>query len=136
VGGKSHEFVVGLLGVLPGAEGVANDGVLIDARQAGGLTDATTVLEVLEDGHGLLVFQAGAEEGTALALREALLAGAADQHPALFERAIAEADAEVVVTTQPVVGAVGVLAAKQTQVVHGRHLVPAAWVVDNACQVL
>jgi len=54
VGGKSHEFVVGLLGVPAGLEGQADDGVLVDAREAAGLADADALLEVGEDGDGLV----------------------------------------------------------------------------------
>jgi hypothetical protein len=79
-----------------GPQGVANDGVFIDARQAGGLADTTAILEVGEDGQGLAFREPGGEEGGALALGEAGLAGAADEHPALLARAVAEADPEVV----------------------------------------
>jgi hypothetical protein len=74
-GGKSHEFLVGLSGVGAGLEGVANDGVYIDTRQASRLPDTATVLEVLEDGEGLSVGQSCAKQSGALALGEALLAG-------------------------------------------------------------
>src|SRR5262249_58416599 len=83
VGGKSHQLVVSLVGMGAGPQGVANDGVFIDTRQACGLADATAILEVGEDGEGLVFREPGGEEGGALAFREACLAGAADQHPAL-----------------------------------------------------
>jgi len=117
-GGKSHEFVVALAGVRTGPHGIADDGVLIDARQAGGLADAAAVLEVLEDRQGSVVGEAGAEQGRALALGETLLAGAAGKHPALVW-AIAEADAQIALTAAAVVGAGGVLAAEQGQLIHG-----------------
>jgi len=40
------------LGVPAGLGGVADDGVFINAREAGRLPDATAVVEVLEDGQG------------------------------------------------------------------------------------
>ncbi len=120
-GGKSHEFVVGLSGVGAGLEGVANNGVLIDARQASGLADATAVLEVLEDGQGLITGQPCAEQGGALALGEALPAGAAGEHAALLIRAVAEGDAEVTPPAEAVVGAGDVLAAEQVQVFHASY---------------
>jgi hypothetical protein len=80
--------------VAAGPQGIADDGVFIDPRQAGGLADAAAVLEVGEDGQGPGVGQAGAEQGGAFALGEALLAGAAGKHPALAPP-VAEADAEV-----------------------------------------
>jgi hypothetical protein len=79
-----------------GPQGVADDGVFIDAGQPRGLADATAVLEVGEDGEGLAFREPGGEEGGALALGEARLAGAADEHPPLLAGAVAEADAEVV----------------------------------------
>jgi hypothetical protein len=113
-GGKSHEFVVGL----PGLVGVADDGVLIDADEAGGLSNAAAVLEVLEDREGLVVGQARAEQGRAFALGEAHLAGAAGEQAALFVLAVAEGDAEVASATPAVVGAMGVLAAEGVEAVH------------------
>src|SRR5262249_28138106 len=119
-GGKGHEFVVAVLSVFAGPVGVADDGVLIDPRQAGGLPHPTAVLQVAQDVEGPGVGQADAEEGRALALGEAFLTGAAGEHPALLGP-IAEADAEVALATQAIVLAVGVLAAEQVQLVHGGH---------------
>jgi hypothetical protein len=116
-GGKGHVLVVAVVGVLAGPQGVADDRVLIDPRQAGGLAHAAAVLEVLEDGQGLGVGQANAEEGGALALGEALLAGAAGEHPAAVA-AVVEADAEVALAAQTVVLTVGVLTAEQVQLIH------------------
>jgi hypothetical protein len=116
-GGKSHEFVVGLLGVAAGLEGVADDGIFIGARQAGGLPDTAAVLEVLEDGEGFVVGQACAEQGGALAFGEALLAATAGEHAALV-LAVAEGDAEVALAAQAIVGALGILAAEEVKVFH------------------
>src|SRR3954451_20037209 len=91
-GGKGHEFVVALPGVAASPQGIADGGVLVDPRQAGRLADAAAVLEVGKDGDGLGRGQSGAEQGGAFALGEALLAGAAGEHPALGT-AVAEADA-------------------------------------------
>jgi len=121
---------VALLGVAAGLHGVADDGVLIDANQAGGLADAAVLLEVLEDGQGLGVRQAGAEQSSTLALREAPLTGSADEHTAAV-RAIVEADAEIVSAAQAVVGAVGVLATKTAEVVHERVLKVETMVVKS-----
>ena len=134
-GGKSHEFVVGLSGVAAGLEGVADDGVFIDARQAGGLPDAAAVLEVSEDGEGLVVGQSGAEQGGALALGEALLAATAGEHAALV-LAVAEGDAEVAPGAQAVVGAAGVLAAKPVKDFHEGRSPKEVEPVDNVCQAL
>jgi hypothetical protein len=131
-GGKSHEFVVGLAGVRTGAQGVAGDGVFIDAGQACGLADPTAVLEVLEDGEGLALREAGGEQGGALALGEAPLAGAADEQAALLAVAVAEADAEVPLAAQAVVLTVRVLAAEQVQLVHAAPQLGDNETVDNA----
>lgn len=122
VGGKSHEFVVALLGVGAGPQSIADDRVFIDARQPSGLAHAAAILEVLEDGQGLVVGEADAEEGTAFAFGEAGLAGAADEQAALLGGAVAEADAEVVAAAHAVVRALGVLATKQTEVIHRKRL--------------
>src|SRR5262249_62425204 len=63
-GGKSHELVVGLLGVGTGPQGVADDGIFIDADQACGLADATAVLQVLADGHGPTLPQSASQHPT------------------------------------------------------------------------
>jgi hypothetical protein len=96
VGGKSHQLVVGLVGVRAGPQGVADDGVFIDTDEACGLADATAILEVGEDGEGSVLREPGGEEGGALALGETCLTGAADEQATLLARAVAEADAEVV----------------------------------------
>src|SRR5262249_24560035 len=76
-GGKAHQLVVEPAGVVAGEQAEAADGVLADAGQAGGLADAAAVCEVGEDGQELVARQAGAEQGRALALGEAGLAGGA-----------------------------------------------------------
>jgi hypothetical protein len=134
-GGKSHEFVVGLSGVATGLEGVADNGVLIDARQAGRLADAAAVLEVLEDGEGFVVGQSCAEQCGALTLGEALLAGAAGEHAALLW-AVTEGHAEIVLAAQAVVRALGILAAEQVKVFHEGQSPKDVEPVDNVCQAL
>jgi hypothetical protein len=120
VGGKSHEFLVALPGVGPGAQGVADDRVFIDADEASGLPDAATILQVLEDGEGSVVSQACAEQGRAFAFGEASLAGATCEHAALV-LAIAEADTEITAAADAVVGAIRVLTAEEAQVFHEQH---------------
>jgi len=67
LGGKSHEFVVQLLGVVAGPQAVAGHGVFTDPQQAAGLADAAALGEVVQQGHGLLVGQAAVKQGSALA---------------------------------------------------------------------
>jgi hypothetical protein len=103
----------------PGAEGVADDGVLVDMDQAAGLADAAAVGEVGQDGLGLVVGQSAVEQGRAFAFGEARLAGLAVEESALV-LAVPAADGEVALAAMAVGGAVGVLAAKAAQVVvHG-----------------
>lgn len=110
-----------LSGVPAGPEGVTDDGVFIDASQAGGLAHAAAVLEVLEDGEGLLGRESGAEQGGAGAFREAVLTRAAGEHAALFLGAVAETDAEVAAVAKAVVWAVRVLATEESAVFHENY---------------
>jgi hypothetical protein len=52
-GGKSHEFVVELLGVLASQQAIADDRVSVHPDQAAGLADAHALGDVLQDGHDL-----------------------------------------------------------------------------------
>ena len=96
---------------------------------------AAAVLEVLEDGQGFVVRQSGAEQGAALAFGEAALAGAAGEQAALL-LAVAKGDAEVAVTAQAVVGALGVLAAEAIKVFHERQAHNSSQAMDNAAGAL
>ena len=102
-------------------EGVADNGVFIDSRQASGLPDATTVLQVLEDVESLVVFKPAAKQSRAFAFGKALLASAAGQHAALLARTVAEADAEITAAPYAVVGAIRVLTAEEVAVSHEQH---------------
>ena len=113
-------------GVLAGHHGQPDDRVFRDADQAAGLADATTFLEVLEDGDSLVVGELATEQGGALTFGEAVLTGAAGEKAELFVLAVAEGDAEVVEAPAAVVLAVGVLAAEGFQVVHGSFFQPGA----------
>jgi hypothetical protein len=113
LGGKSQQLVVELLGVVTGPQGRADDRVLVRARQSAGLTDAAALLEVGEDVEDLVVGEAGAKQGSALAL----LAGAAGEQAALLVLTLAEGAAAVVAAAAAVVGALGVLAAETAEVI-------------------
>jgi hypothetical protein len=118
-GGKSHEFVVELLGMLAGSEAIANHGVFADADQTAGLANAHTFGDVLQDIDDLMFGKPGIEQRRALAFGEAILAGAAIQQPALV-LAVAHAHGQVAVAALTVVGAFLVLTAETAQVVvHG-----------------
>jgi hypothetical protein len=66
-GGKSHELVVEVLGLVAGEGDVSQDGVLGDADESAGGADAAALADVPEDGDGLLGGQLAAFEGGALA---------------------------------------------------------------------
>src|SRR5262249_1933296 len=136
IGGKSHQLVVSVVGMGAGPQGVAHDGVFIDARQARGLADATAVLEVGEDSEGLVLRKPSGEQGGAFALGERWRTGAADEQAALLAGAVAEADAEVVTAPQAVIGAVRVLAAEQAEVVHEKGLRATGRAVDSSLQAV
>jgi hypothetical protein len=117
-GGKSHEFVVVLAGLVAGESSQAHDGVVFDTDEAAGLPHATALGEVVEHIEGFGLGESGVEQGSALALGEAGLAAAAGEQPAPV-LAVAEGDAEVTLAAQAVIGAVGILAAEVAEVVHG-----------------
>jgi hypothetical protein len=102
-----------------GQQAVADNGVLIDTAEASGLSDATALGDVFQNGDDLVLRQAGIEQGGALAFGEACLAGLAVEQAPLVA-AVAHADGEVTVVTSTVVGAVLVLAAELAKVVQGR----------------
>src|SRR5206468_9492173 len=58
-GGKRHEFIVKRLGVGSGECQVAGHGVLVDLDQAAGGPGPAAFPEVLQDGQGLLIGEAG-----------------------------------------------------------------------------
>jgi hypothetical protein len=118
-GGKSHELVVSVVGVIAGQPGEPDDRVAVDTDEALGLSDAAALAEVLEHGAGLVLGQVGVEQGRALALGEAVLAAVAVEQPDVVLLAVAGADGEVAGAPMAVEWAVGVLAAEANEVVHG-----------------
>ncbi len=117
-GGKSHDLVVGLLGVLTGQEGQPGDGALADAHQSGGLSGPAAVVEVLQDAQDPVVGKFGVEEGRPLELGEPGLAGVAVQE-AVVILAVVAADGEVAGAAAAVFRAVRVGAAMPREVVRG-----------------
>jgi hypothetical protein len=107
-----------MLGLLASKQTVANDCVFIDADQAGGLTDAAALGQVMQDGKDLMFGQAGIEEWGAFAFGEAVLAGAAVEQASLL-RSIVSADSKVAVAAFAEVRAVRVKATENAEVVHG-----------------
>jgi hypothetical protein len=108
-----------VVGVLTGRFRQADDGIAVDVDEAPGLSDAAALGEVLEHGAGLRLGQVGVEQGRALALGGAVLAGVAVEQPDLVVLAVAGADGEVCGVASAVERAIGILAAEAREVVHG-----------------
>jgi hypothetical protein len=118
-GGEGDQLVVGRHGVAAGLAGVAGHGVAVDPHQAFGLADAAPLLEVLEDGGGLLLGQVRTEQRGALAFGEAIAAGSASEEADRGVLAVATCDGEVFAAPDAVIGTSGIQAAESREVVHG-----------------
>jgi hypothetical protein len=117
-GGKSHAFVVELLGLLAGDQGQPHDRVFVDPHQAAGLADAAALLQMLEYREGFVLGELAVVQGRTLALGEAFLAGAASEDTAFLVGAIAEAHPKIVQAATAIVGTLRILAAEGFEVVH------------------
>src|SRR3954452_16432479 len=91
---------------------VARHRVLIHLHQATGGPGPAALADVVQDGMGLLVGQAGLLQDGALALGEAGLAGAAVDHPDASSLAAVASEGEITDTSSAGIGAVGILAAE------------------------
>ena len=123
LGGKSHQLVVGGLGVLTGQQGQPRDRVLVDPDQAGRLADAAPLGQVLQDRQDLVVRQLGVEQRRPLELGEPGLAGLAVEQP-VAGLAEVVADREVAPAPPPYRGQSGFWQQKR----RGR---PWAWVIPG-----
>jgi hypothetical protein len=90
------------------------------SHQTAGLADAATFDDLLQYGANLLLGQGRAEQRRALAFGKSRLAGSATEHPTPMVRPMAAAHREVFASAFPIVGALGILAAKPRQIVHDR----------------
>lgn len=119
-GGKGHEFVVGVAGVLAGPACQPHHGVAMNADEPLGLADPIALDQMREDRDGLLGGQVRVEQGSALAFGEASLAGVAVKQANVVVFAVSIADREVAGVALAVERALGVLAAEAGKIVHGR----------------
>jgi hypothetical protein len=119
-GGKGHESLVDVPGVLAGHACQPHDGVAVDADEPLGLADAVALDQMREDRDGLLGRQMRMGQSGALAFGEAGLAGAAEEQADLFALAVSIADRQVAGVASAVERAIGVLAAEAREIVHGR----------------
>jgi len=99
--------------------GVSGHGVAVDAHEPLGLTDPAALGDVPEHGRGLLLGQMGMEQRRALALGEAIAAGATAEEADRVALAVMAADGEVFSATDAMIGALGIQAAEPGEVIHG-----------------
>ena len=104
--------------MVSGDAGQSDDGVGIDPDQTPGGADATALIQVLEDGEGLLFGEMAVEQGCTLSLRGAALAGVAVEQADVVLFAVAGADGKIAGVAPGVEDALGVLAAEAREVVH------------------
>jgi hypothetical protein len=119
-GGKSHELVVSVAGVLSGQLRQADDRIGMDVDEASGLSDAATLGEVLEHGEGLRLGEMGVEQGRPLALGEAGFAGLAVEQSDVVPLAVAGADGEISRVALAEERAIRFLATEARKIIHGR----------------
>ena len=105
--------------MLAGPAGPPGDGVAMDADEPAGLPGAVALGEVVEHRAGLVVREMRAEERGALAFGEAVFAGVAVEQAEVMVLAVAAADGEVSGVALAEQGAIGILAAEASEVVHG-----------------
>jgi len=108
-----------VVGVPPGGAGQSDDGVAVDADEPSGGADAAALVEMFEDGVGLLLGQVATVQRRALALGEAGPAGVAVELSELLVLAESAADREVTGAASAVERAVRILTAEAGEVVHG-----------------
>src|SRR3954471_11112187 len=118
-GGKRHQLVVEVAGVLAGQSAQAADGATIDLAEPAGLADAAPLGDVLQDRSDPLGREPGVEQGCPLPLGEAGLAGAAAEHASLLIGAIAAGHGQVSGPPLALLGALRIQAAEAREVVHG-----------------
>jgi len=118
-GGKGDRLVVHRPGVFARPSAVPGDGLAVHLTEPPGLTDAAPLGDVLQDRADRLGVEVGAEQGRALALGAAVLAGAAAEHAPALVGPVAAGHRQVSGVAFAVVGAVGIEAAEAGKVVHG-----------------
>jgi hypothetical protein len=109
---------------------VSGHRVAVDPHQPLCLADATPLGDVPQDGRGLVLGQMRPEQRGALALGEAIAAGAASEEANRAVLAVATGDGEVFAAPDAVIGALGIQAAEAREVVHGPP--PAAYLAIRA----
>jgi hypothetical protein len=127
-GGKSHEFVVSVLGVLAGQTRQSHDRVAMHADESFGLADSGAFAQVFQDRDRLLVRQTRAEQRGALTFRESSLACLAVKESDVLVLPGPVADREVASVASTVERTGCIPAAEAREVVHGCE---SSWAVAN-----
>lgn len=118
MGGKSHQLVVSVFGVLTGQQGKPRDGVFVDPDQPSGLADAASFGEVLQDRQDFVMRQLGLEERGPPKFGEPGLADPTVEQPVARLTEVVD-DEDVVLAPPAIEVARGILAAKACKVVRG-----------------
>jgi hypothetical protein len=105
--------------VVAGDSAVAADGIGMDLDQSCRLADATPLVDVFQDREDLVFSQVGTVQRGALAFGEAVAAGAAIEQPILLGLAQTPGEGEISGVSAAEVGALGILATEEREVVHG-----------------
>jgi hypothetical protein len=117
-GGKSHEFVVEVAGVIASDSAQAADRATIHLAKSTGLPDAASLGDMFQDRFDLLRRQSRVKEGCPLALGEAKLADTATEHASLLMRAVAAGYGQISGPSLAMLGAVGIEATEAREVIH------------------
>jgi hypothetical protein len=117
-GGKSHEFVVEVAGVVAGDSAQMADRAAIHLAKSTGLADAASLGDVFQDRFDLLRRQSRVEQGRPFALGEAEFADAATEHASLLMRAVATSNGQISGPSLAMLGAVGIEATEAREVIH------------------
>ena len=111
-GGKGHEFVVDLAGVVARQPAITHHRIPMYADQTAGLADAAALGNVLQYRAKLLLRQCRAKKCRPFTLGKPCLAGSAAKHPTLLVGPIVAAHRKVFAAAFPVVGACRILTTK------------------------
>jgi hypothetical protein len=123
LGGKSHEFVVGIASVLASPSSQPCDSVLVHSDQTGSLANSTAFREVFQDRQNLVVRQLGVKERRTLELRKPVLADLTVEQPVAGSAEVVN-DKEIALAALAVQVAVRTLAAKPRDFIRGHD---ASW---------
>jgi hypothetical protein len=105
--------------MIAGLSGVSGDGVAVDPDEPLGLADAATLGDVRQQVGDLLAGQVRSEQGRALALGEAGLAGATAEHATRLSGPVTAGLGQVSGVTFAVIGTGRIQAAETGEVIHG-----------------